>query len=334
MVTFNTRDVPDEIAAAIDLAARRVGQSRQEYVVQKFIREYGPGQNTTEVIRQRAEFVIQHLSSGSSLYLTPRPSLARISELLGYESTAPLDELRRGDRPLTFAEADRLHELFGVHRAWLLDGERSPFYMQSRYSEPGEMFRALARNELTWGDGSSYERLIFVAPLGDQGYTHVFGQRDATGYRNDLLLSNVPLWKGVGATGRGQIEDFCELAAVLWGHVYAKDPRSEYPDLAQPIEYASISYLPKSEEQFQAVVYGKVHLAVTRPELVHSHWLDDIWEFDYQGLSGAPQALRDAREIFLAHARFEGIQNNEQLFDYLADKIYKIRSHAAKKKAS
>jgi len=48
-----------------------------------------------------------------------------------------------------------------------------------------------------------------------------------------------------------------------------KDPRSEYPDLARPVEYASISYLPKNQQQFQAVVCGKVRLSVTQPELVH-----------------------------------------------------------------
>ncbi len=78
------------------------------------------------------------------MYFNPRPTPARIAQLLGYESTAPLDELRQGGRPITFAEAERLAEIFGLNQSWLLEGEGEPFGQRAKYSQPHDALRSLA----------------------------------------------------------------------------------------------------------------------------------------------------------------------------------------------
>jgi hypothetical protein len=329
MVTFNTRDIPDEIAAAIDLAARRRGQSRQEYMVEKLKREYEKPGNITEGIRKRTEEVIKQLIGGSPLYFKQKPTLAGIAKSLGYDSTAPLDELLRGDRPLLFTEAERLHELFGVNREWLLDGQGRPFLMYSTYSEPFEVLRALALNQLTWGNGNKYAELIAVAPHGDRGFTQLFGQRDESGYRNDLLLSNVPLSKYVGASGRGQLCDFCLLAAALWGKVQLPDPT--YPRVKSPLKYSiheTRSHVAKNDEQFEDVMSGHKHLSVARSELLQSHWIQDIWEFDQPRPQSLTPGMLDAQKLFHEDLSPKGIDTNEKLFDYIEGKMQEIRKYA------
>ena len=173
------------------------------------------------------------------------------------------------------------------------------------------MFRDFAIGRLTREDGTyGYQQFIAVVPYEEKGLTHVWGQQDSAGYRNDLLLSSVPLSDHIGSTGARYLFDFCILAAA-----------------AQHTDSDFSSYIPKNEQQSDDVLHGQVHLTVARQNLIHSPWIDDIWDFNFEGLEYAPQSLRDARRVFQERARLEyNIRDNKQLFAYIENKLEELRS--------
>ncbi len=326
MAVFNLRDVPDETVAAIDAAAKRQRRSRQEYLLEKLVREYGSGENVTLAIAMRLRDLLMQLSDCKSYYLKPTPTIARVAECLGFDSTAPLDELLRSDRPLSFTDADRICELFGVNRRWLLEGSEHRFGMPPVFSEPWQMLKAITLDQLKWGDGRHYEELVFVLPPLDMHCTCVFGRRDATGYRVDLLLNSVPLYGGTGGTGQKLLFDFCLFAAAL------SQGTSGHPLLGRPQGVIHTSaYISKTPEQYTGLLWGDRHLSCSRTDLNQSTWLEDIWNLEYtKAHQHYPQAWRNAYADFKIIAEHKHtVTTNNQLFELLEKKMEKIRSRAA-----
>lgn len=319
-------DLPNDVLAALEAAAKSQGQSRHDYVRHKLIREYGAEGNQTTAITNRLRDLLSTLSNCVTYHLAPTPTIAHIAESLGFESTAPMDHLLRGDRPLTFAEADRICGLFGINRRWLLEGSEHRFGMPPVFEDPWHLLQSIVLDKLRWGQDNRYEELVFVFPAADFCYTGVFGRRDKSGYRVDLLLNGVPLYGRTGGGGQRLIFDFCLLAAAVSAEASTKGSLS----LRVATPRAS-SFISKTVEEHSALLWGDVHLGCAHRNLNQSTWLEDIWDLEYtKSHRYYPEVWQEVYRDFKIIAELDhGITDNRQLFDFLEKEIGRIRKRAA-----
>lgn len=265
----------------------------------------------------RLNEILRYFDECPAFGLRPRPTAARVSEALGFESIAALEEMLDGGRPVSFADADRICDLFGIERDWLLNGSGNRFVASQTYSDPGDLLRALVLDQLQWGAGNRYEELVFVLPPGHGSYTCVFGQRDKTGYGVDPLLNRIALYGGTGDTGQRQLFDFCLLSAALgqpWHYSIEVMPR--------------YSYVSPAPDLHAGLVWGDSHLNCCRSRLSASHWLEAIWDFEDSRFHRLyTQAWRDGYEDLKIVAQLDHqITGTEQLLHYLKDRVNRIRA--------
>ena len=279
---------------------------------------YPPRVNTSAALQiaERLRALVDYL--GCCEYcLKPEVTVARVSECLGYESVATLEAVLSGNRPLPFSEAQLICEIFGINRKWLLDGESGPFKRQRVYSGTEDFFRALALNQLTWGDQKMYHKLLFILPSGDYTPTLVYGQRDQSACRFDLLLNNVLIY--TEDSSHMDLFDFCLAAAeICRPHYFIGSGRDHsYSILDQE------SYILTKDEQYQQISGGHVHLSWVLREPLSRPWVEDIWdlEFTKTRVDSYTKAFAVSYQEFVDQAEKNGITSNEQLHKYIENRI-------------
>ena len=278
--------------------------------------------SATLQIAERLRALVDYL--GRCEYrLKPEVTVARVSECLGCESVATLEAVLSGSRPLPFSEAQLICEIFGVNRKWLLDGELKsrPFEQQCAYSGTEDFFQALALNQLTWGNQKLYYKLLFILPPGDYTPTLVYGQRDQSAYRFDLLLNNVPIY--AEDSSHMGLFDFCLAAAEICRPHYSigRGRDHSYSILDQ------VSYVLKRDEQYQQISGGHVHLSWVLREPLSRPWVEDIWDLKFTKtlVDSYTKAFVASYQEFVDRAEKNGITNNEQLYKYIENTMTDMR---------
>ena len=277
--------------------------------------------NETAAITGRLRDLVQTLGDSRSYHLTPTPTTAHIAERLGFESTAPLDEILSGDRPLSFVEATKVCSLFGVNRRWLLEGSEHRFGMAPIFQDVYALLRCIVLDQLNWGDiPRRYKELIFVLPPTDKHTTCAFGRRDRSAHRIDLLLGGVPVYGRTGVGGQREFVRFVLLAAILSPEAFLEG-RDGRP------KCSSASYVSKTTEEHLALIWGDLHVSCWRGNVDESDWLQDIWDLEYtRSHDYYPQHWRDAYSDFKIIAECKHhITNNHELFEFLQRTVEEIR---------
>ena len=94
---------PNEILSAIDLAAGEPTNRASNILFNGWFESTGRRKNANGGKPESAWITLDtRRQPPKSTYFGPRVTPLRIAEALGHESSARLDELRRGDAPLTF----------------------------------------------------------------------------------------------------------------------------------------------------------------------------------------------------------------------------------------
>ena len=88
--------------------------------------------------------------------LKPPPMIPLIARGLGHQDSSILEAELRGDRPLSFADGDRLCKLFGLSRSWLESGGGAYFSTTARYQDSREALHDFIAH------GIEYDWLYFV----------------------------------------------------------------------------------------------------------------------------------------------------------------------------
>lgn len=286
---------------------------------------YPPRANTSATLQiaERLRALVDYL--GRCEYrLKPEVTVARIAKILGYEDVNTFEAVLSGDRPLPFSEAELICETFGVNRQWLLDlnEESAPFEQQRVYYGTEDFFRDLALDELTWGNQKVYYKLLFILPLGDYTSTLVYGQREQSAYRFDLLLNNVPIY--AEDSSRMGLFNFCLAAAeICRPHYYGERGRNYSYSISD-----QMSYIPKKEEQYRQILEGHIHPSWMLRELPNRRWVEDIWDLEYtprQPSGRYTKAFDNSYQDFVLEAKENGILNNEQLLKYIENRIADMR---------
>lgn len=274
--TFNIRDIPQEIAAAVDAAAARSeSRSREAYLREYLKRAFGPEKSVNAGIASRAGEAIDQMETlGRAGALEPAPSIAVIARALGHPDTSALEGQLRGDVPFSFSDVDRLCGLFGLDRNWLESGSGPPrFSTRARHHDCEGLLHDFLQH------GIPYQQLFFVLANAEDGDAAIIGHNPsddpATGWRYDLLVDQIPIHDSVGGTGKAQRREFAELMVAL----YDDSVFDEMPELIGR-EVPGAHYM--------ALLNGYVHPATATntsglgaaSAVAHrSHWHEDFWNF-------------------------------------------------------
>lgn len=306
MSTINIRDVPEEITAAIDLAARAADARSRESFLRDFLwRSFGPEQSTAAAIAARVRIAVDHFETlGHFGVLKPQPTIAVISRALGHDDVGFLESELRGDRPLSFTDGDALCRLLGLDLRWLEGGGQSPprFSTAAKHPDCNELLRDFVLC------GISNDQLYFV--LSDErGDAAIIGHTDSDdpsdGWRYDLLVDEIPIHNSVGGTGRAQREEFANLMVALWDDELFDEPVACFGRI-----------VPQS--QYDAMVAGYVHPATTinvhtngaqQPIAQRSHWHEDFWSFERAEIY--TKRYGEGREALLDGLRSRHIRDSE-----------------------
>jgi plasmid stability protein len=306
--TFHIRDIPDEIAAAVDAAATAAGSRSREAFLRDYLkRTFGEEGSDVGAMAARARQVVSLFETlGNVGVLKPAPTVPGIARAIGHPDASLLEAELRGDRPLSFSDGDQLCELFGLEREWLESGGQDAprFSTSPRYPDCSTLQHALL------ADGVSYEQLFFVlAEEADTGAIigHTSGDNDPKlGWRYDLLVNDIPIHDRVGGTGRAQRREFADLMVTL------------YDDSAFPDPVGCVGRIvPRA--YFMAMANGYVHPATVTstyapgtasPVARRSDWHEDFWSFDRR--EPYTRGYAEGRAALLEELRASGVSSDEQ----------------------
>ena len=303
--TINIRDLSDSVIAGILVAAKSGGfRSREAYLRAYLERSFGGESNATRAISERFHSAVDHvLELGRTYALDPPPTIAAVARALGHADVSGFDAAYRGDIPLAFGDGDRFCELFGVNRDWLESGRGQPFAQRAQHGSPIDLFREIYRN------GMQYERLFFVLSSDQRGTASVFGQ--ASNYRFDMLLDNVPIHDEIGSTGERYLIDFALFLAA------AETPSAGVFDETQSVSTSGRLLNP---EEYRALVAGSVHPAkYLTYHKGSSHWFEDLWDLEFTGSDYPPNYCR-AQARYRQCLAARDVTTNAGLLRYLRSK--------------
>lgn len=186
-----------------------------------------------------------------------RVTVAAIAELIGHSSTQRIESALSGNDVLPFSELDKICDVPGIYREWLLDNAFQAFYQEVKYLSADDFLRALGKLKVRDADGDLYDKVILVLSTDDFGSVAIFGHTHRKPYRLDkLLLGNLHDW------------DMILVCAIT-----AKSgPVSK---LVQNTDFRHGVIFESSD--FRKLVDGRVHPGVLmEPSIPYRHWNEDI----------------------------------------------------------
>jgi hypothetical protein len=309
MATLNIRDIPEEIAAAIDASTTAAkARSRETYLRDLLKERFGPRGSVVAGIAARMRAVVELAESlGRFGVLRPAPSVPVIARAIGHPDPSVLESELRGERPLSFSDGDRLCMLFGIERSWLESGEDliPRFTTRAKYNHCQVMLYDLIQK------GLPYDELYFILTEGEQSVAAIVGHTEsedpAVGWRYDLLVDEIPIHDRVGGTGRAQRREFADLVVALY-----------LDDEVIPMETSLLGReLP--HQQYAAMVSGLIHPATATSTYApgsaqaiarRSDWFEDFRSFGKD--EKYTRGYAEGRAALFEHLRRDRITNDDQ----------------------
>lgn len=323
------RDVPDEIASAVEAAAVAAeARSREAYLRDFLKRSFGPKNSLVASTAARARAAVSDFEAlGRVGVLQPTPTISRIARSLDHPDASVLEAELRGDRPLLFSDGDRLCDLLSLDSEWLESGrdDAPRFRTRALYHDCNLMLHDFLQR------GIPYQELYFVLSDGDRSEAAIIGhtphENPAIGWRYDLLVDDVPIHNHVGATGRGQRRDFADLMVSLY----------EVDVFPEPV--ACIGRVVACA-QYMAMVSGYVHPATAtntyardgaQPVARNADWHEDFCEFS--SVQNYTRSFGEAHAALLSELKVDRITSTTLYQTQARKKIARMKRYATPRQA-
>jgi hypothetical protein len=234
--------------------------------------------------------------------MVKKVSVATIAERLGHKDVSQLDEILIGKCPLSFEDADRLCDIFGVARSWLLSGVGFPFSTEPMCFTAFEVIESLTSGKLRTEEGDPFETWCFV--LSDDTYSKasIYGYSFQHPYRCDLILNNVDIsWPSGG--DKEQNFSVSDLESMLLEFVLlcaAIDPNLTRPPA---LVGSGGGVVPVLGRILEPEVYKEITDGKRAPGYLFQHtlaplqWPTDLWDLSRDG-GPYTKGFESARTIY------------------------------------
>ena len=316
MVDIMVRDLALEVASSIDARAKAAKLSRQQFLTQHLHRTFGPDGSSTAAIAGRLRSVFGYLAQLSIGFELKTATVPVVAELLGFSTPMELESFIQGDTPLSFEVADRLCDILGIYREWLLNGRLNPYHQKPRFTNIEECFKALALGDIQTDSGHTYEKWIFLMSSDKRGSAAVYGYTSESSFRCDLILRDIPMGAHVGGGGASDIMQFAWLCAAIDSSLTGGP--------VIPVKFNTVGRI-EDRLSFDSYTNGESHPAgLTCIGNPHFPWYQDIWDLSYQG-DGYTPGFVGARKVFQDGCEWKG---HEGLKAYLGERVDQIRRYA------
>lgn len=326
--TLNVRDVPDEIAAAIEAAANEAGARSREAYLRDFLKKsFGPDESTVAGMSTRARTAVGHFEDlGRFRILEPAPTIPKIARALGHSDAGLLESELRGDRALSFSDGDRLCHLFSLDPQWLESGDSGEqrFLTRAQFHDCRLLLHSFLET------GIPYEELYFILSDRDQSEAAIIGHTPnddpSIGWRYEVLVDGIPVHNSVGAGGRRQRRDLADLVVALYDDRIFPEPVSCAGRLVPYAQYIAM----RSGYVHPATLTNTYAHAGARPMSTYSDWHEDLC--DFQSSERYTRSYNEGRAALLSDLEVDGITSIEAYRKRLRERLasWKTRRSAAK----